>query len=179
MPAPPRRPRSINATCLPKYAACAAAFSPAGPEPITIRSNCSTAVPTANLPRYSQIYFPYSRSFCCVPLSSPIVNQIRDERRPSCLVTCTQSRAVVAVKIFVEQMQIAPVRIFLKLLRSAVDGPPSVGAATKQSDHAFRQFPRHLPRRQRAPFAVCHRHCEFRPERFAEFAERFDQQKRR
>ena len=32
------RPRSIRATLLPKYAACAAPFSPAGPEPITTRS---------------------------------------------------------------------------------------------------------------------------------------------
>src|SRR5207302_2684556 len=37
--APPRTgSRSMMATRLPKYAACAAPFSPAGPEPITIKS---------------------------------------------------------------------------------------------------------------------------------------------
>src|SRR5580658_1971348 len=41
--APPRMSlHSMSATRLPKYAACAAPFSPAGPEPITIRSNAST-----------------------------------------------------------------------------------------------------------------------------------------
>ena len=34
--------RSTSATLLPKYAACAAPFSPAGPEPITTRSKRST-----------------------------------------------------------------------------------------------------------------------------------------
>src|SRR5579871_6735754 len=33
--------RSMTATRLPKYAACAPAFSPAGPQPMTIRSNWS------------------------------------------------------------------------------------------------------------------------------------------
>src|SRR5271154_1184058 len=33
--------RSIIATRLPKYAACAPAFSPAGPQPITIKSKSS------------------------------------------------------------------------------------------------------------------------------------------
>src|SRR6476661_4755232 len=33
--------RSMMQTFLPKYAACAAPFSPAGPAPITTRSKCS------------------------------------------------------------------------------------------------------------------------------------------
>src|SRR5258708_14255552 len=49
VPAPPgSAARSIAATRLPKYAACAAAFSPAGPMPITMRSNSSIS---ADLPR--------------------------------------------------------------------------------------------------------------------------------
>src|SRR5437588_6549257 len=43
--APPRTTsRSIRATLLPKYAACAAPFSPAGPEPMTMRSYMAALV---------------------------------------------------------------------------------------------------------------------------------------
>ncbi len=43
-PAPPTAGAfSMMATFFPKYAACAAPFSPAGPEPMTIRSKCSTS----------------------------------------------------------------------------------------------------------------------------------------
>src|SRR5882672_9372235 len=40
--------------------------------------------------------------------------------------TGAETRAVVAVKILVEQQQIAPVRIVLELPRPAVDGPVAV-----------------------------------------------------
>src|SRR5205085_7299771 len=43
--APPRTgSRSMRATRLPKNAACAAPFSPAGPEPMTIRSNMTSVL---------------------------------------------------------------------------------------------------------------------------------------
>ena len=39
--------------------------------------------------------------------------------------------AVVAMEIFIEQDEIAPVRILLKLFRTAVDGTPTIGPAQK------------------------------------------------
>src|SRR5215469_16856264 len=50
MQLPPGTPaRSMTATRLPKYAACAPAFSPAGPQPMTIRSKESIRSPLLRL----------------------------------------------------------------------------------------------------------------------------------
>src|SRR4051794_17095336 len=55
--------------------------------------------------------------------TSPFVDEIGDEARPAGLVIRAESGTVVAVEVFVEQQQIAPVRILLELLRAAVDAP--------------------------------------------------------
>src|SRR5688572_14090858 len=59
------------------------------------------------------------------------VEQGRDQTRPSRLVAGPEPRAVVAVKIFEKQDQIAPVRIVLKLRCTAVYRPLSVLVAEK------------------------------------------------
>src|ERR1700745_3796215 len=43
-----------------------------------------------------------------------------DQTRPTGLMACSQSGAVVAMEIFKEQDVIAPVRIFLKFLRTSI-----------------------------------------------------------
>src|SRR5579864_1700704 len=84
MHAPPTTDsRSISATRLPKYAACAAPFSPAGPEPITTKSNCS-AVGVIAFPECSGGILPErpllrvfriatlaaARAYCFAPLTA-------------------------------------------------------------------------------------------------------------
>ena len=55
--------------------------------------------------------------------ASEEINQHRDTSRPTGLVTGAEPGAVVPVEVFVEQDQIAPVRIVLELVRPAVDRP--------------------------------------------------------
>src|SRR5437867_7544147 len=52
-------------------------------------------------------------------------DQLRDEPGPTRLVARTQARAVIPVKVFVEQQIILPVRIGLKFLRPTVHRPPA------------------------------------------------------
>src|SRR6516165_2757313 len=45
----------------------------------------------------------------------------------------TQSRAVLAVEVLVEQDVVTPVRIFLELLRSSIDRAPAAGVTKKDA----------------------------------------------
>ena len=60
-----------------------------------------------------------------------------------------QAGAGVAVKILVEEQQVAPMRVFLKHAHVAKHRPPAVGSAREEADEAVRDFPRHVARRQR------------------------------
>jgi hypothetical protein len=51
----------------------------------------------------------------------------RYDPSPSSLMAGSEPCAVVPVEIFVEKNVILPMLIFLKLLSSAIDGPPPVG----------------------------------------------------
>src|SRR5215469_7786486 len=51
------------------------------------------------------------------------LNQFSDQARPSSLVARSQARAIVPVKIFVEQNVVSPVRIGLKLLGVSIHRP--------------------------------------------------------
>jgi hypothetical protein len=52
--------------------------------------------------------------------------------------TCTNARPVVAVEVLVKLDVIAPVRVLLKLLRAAIDGPAAVLAALEHAREAAR-----------------------------------------
>src|SRR3954470_7239040 len=85
------------------------------------------------------------------------MHQPRDDSRPPGLMARPETRAVVAVEVLVEQEQIAPVRIGLKLRRSSVDGAMSVAVAQEDGGEAARDFlrdliERHLPARSRGTF---------------------------
>src|SRR4051794_28969854 len=66
--------------------------------------------------------------------STEEVHPESDGAGPTGLVTRAETRAVVAVEIFVEQDEVAPVRIVLKLCRSAVYRPVAVCVA---QEHLF------------------------------------------
>ena len=53
-------------------------------------------------------------------------------------------RAVIAVKIFMEEDQITPVLILLKLLRSPIEGPASIRSPQKNVDETARQLGCHF-----------------------------------
>ena len=55
-----------------------------------------------------------------------LLNQFGDNCRPSGLMAGTDTRAIVAMEIFIEQNKVAPVRIGLKFFRAAVHRPASL-----------------------------------------------------
>ena len=60
------------------------------------------------------------------------VHDNSDRAGPPCLVAGAETCPIVAVEIFVEQDQVAPVRIFLELLRASVHRPPAVRVAKER-----------------------------------------------
>src|SRR5687768_4110529 len=76
--------------------------------------------------------------------ASPLVDQVRHQSGPAGLVVRAETGAVVAVEIFVEQQQVAPVLVVLELLRAAVDRTRAVLAAGEQADHPVGHVAPHL-----------------------------------
>jgi hypothetical protein len=60
----------------------------------------------------------------------------------------SDSGAVVAMKIFVEENQIPPVRILLELFCRAVDRPPALFIAKKNIAQTTGNLISHLPQRE-------------------------------
>ena len=69
-----------------------------------------------------------------VGLFPALLQQLRNQRRPAGLMAGAESRAVVAVEIFVEQHVIAEMRIALKFLRAAKDRPPPCSSRRNRCD---------------------------------------------
>ena len=60
-------------------------------------------------------------------LFATLLQEFGHQRGPTRLVTGADAGTVIAVKIFVEQDQITPMRIVLKRFRTAVDRPAAIG----------------------------------------------------
>ena len=54
-------------------------------------------------------------------LFAALLEEFGDQGGPAGLMTGANTRTVVTVKVFIEQQQVAPVRILLELLRAAID----------------------------------------------------------
>jgi len=52
-----------------------------------------------------------------------LLNEFGEQARPTRLVVCAQSSPVIAVKIFVEEQQVAPVRVILERRDFPVERP--------------------------------------------------------
>lgn len=70
-------------------------------------------------------------------LFTVLLEQLCDERGPAGLVACTDARAVISVKVFVEGDQVAPVRIGLKSRGAPKDRAASVSVKQKNSRKAL------------------------------------------
>src|SRR5205085_10468649 len=68
--------------------------------------------------------------------SSPLVNQRGDEARPARLVRGAEAHARVAVEVFVEEQEVAPVRVFLTFAVPAVHGPAAFSVAREDAYEA-------------------------------------------
>src|SRR5712692_10107818 len=78
-------------------------------------------------------------------LFSTLLQQLRDQAGPASLVAGTDAGAVVTMKILVEEDEILPVRVALKLLRATVDRSPTVRAVQKDARETAGEFCRDLP----------------------------------
>src|SRR5262249_60185486 len=104
-----------------------------------------------------------------------LFEQLRDDRRPSRLVTRAETLARVAVEVLVEEDQVAPVRVGLKALTRAVH---RTAAHPSQEDRRQtpRQLDRDVPERHHPPGPGGALHGEAVAEVIVEFLDRLDQQ---
>src|SRR5215510_4182407 len=75
-----------------------------------------------------------------------LLDQFGNQPGPASLVAGAKSRAVVAVEIFEEENQVAPVFIALKLFDRAVNGSASGLIAQEEVDQAPRQLLADVPK---------------------------------
>src|ERR1700722_16486595 len=78
-------------------------------------------------------------------LLAALLDQFRHQPRPSGLMIRAESSAVVAVKIFVKQNQILPVRIISEDVCPAIPRPPPIFTTQEKLNQPPRYFPRHMP----------------------------------
>ena len=74
-----------------------------------------------------------------------LLDQFRDQGGPARLMAGTDAGAVVAVKIFVERDEIAPMIIALELFRPAEDRPAAGVVTQKDSRQPLRNLAGHIP----------------------------------
>src|SRR5438132_2022650 len=101
---------------------------------------------------------------------APFVYQRGNQCAPTRLMRSSYTRAVVAVKILVEQNVIAPVRIFLKFLRSAVHGATTRFISGEDANHTIGQLSGHLSQSHLAARVAGKRDAEMRAICRAEFS---------
>ena len=75
------------------------------------------------------------------------IHEEGDQAGPPRLVAGSQPRSVVAVEVFVEQDEVAPVRIFLELLRPSIYRPPAILVAQESARQPALNLFRHLEQR--------------------------------
>src|SRR3982750_4095429 len=84
----------------------------------------------------------FERPFC--RCRGEQMHRARDDSRPSGLMAGAEPRAVVAVEVFVEQQQVAPVRVLLELCRRAVDRPAAIRVLGEDAGQPPRNLLGHL-----------------------------------
>jgi hypothetical protein len=73
-----------------------------------------------------------------IPLLAQLLNQLRHQSRPSRLMASSNSRAIIAVEILIEQHQLAPVRVVLKLVSSPINRTISGGISQESLSNSLR-----------------------------------------
>src|SRR5256885_14396269 len=88
--------------------------------------------------------FPYTTLFRSLLRIARLLKQFRHQSGPSGLMVCAHSGAKVAIEIFVELDQVAPVRVILKNLVASVHRTPAVPAARSEEHTSELQSPCNL-----------------------------------
>src|SRR5262245_17876970 len=79
------------------------------------------------------------------------IEKASNQTSPAGLMTSAEPRAIITVEVFVEEYQIAPVRIFLKRTWFAIDRPPVVFIAQKTARQPAGDFLGHFEERHVSP----------------------------
>src|ERR1043166_5035994 len=117
-----------------------------------------------------------SARFCGARLLPALLQQLRDEPRPAGLVAGSDARAVVAVEVLVEEDQVAPVWVTLKLLGPAVDGTAPGVVAEEDAREAPRDLAGDRPQVEHGAGAGRARDLERIAVEVVELLERLDQE---
>src|SRR6516225_7463454 len=75
-----------------------------------------------------------------------LLDHLGHKSGPPSLVACSNSRAVIAMKVFMELNEVAPLRVALKFAQTAVDGPAPRVISKENPDKAAREFGRYFPK---------------------------------
>src|SRR5229473_1678676 len=84
-----------------------------------------------------------SRIIASGTLLTALFDQFCDQAGPAGLMACADPGAIVAMKVFVEKDEVAPVRIALKELGATRHGPPPVRIPPKEPRRGFRRLVLH------------------------------------
>jgi hypothetical protein len=76
---------------------------------------------------------------------SALLDQLGYKSGPPGLVTCSNPRAVITMKVFMELNEVAPVRIALKFVQTAVNGPASRVISKEDPDKPAREIGCYFP----------------------------------
>ena len=113
------------------------------------------------------------------PRGGPLVDQVRDEGRPACLVRRANPRAIVPVEMLVEEELITPERVGLELPGASPDRTTPVLVLEKDVDHPSRHVRRYLPEARRALVTAGRRQPVLGSERGAKLAQALHDEERR
>src|SRR2546425_12166677 len=105
-----------------------------------------------------------------------LLEQLGDQRGPARLVAGADAGTVVAVKVFVEEDQVLPVRVALELFGPAVDRAPTLGVAQEDAREPARELRGNLPQVEPPIAAGGKRDCERVAVEMVELLQRLDQQ---
>src|SRR5215471_8016604 len=76
---------------------------------------------------------------------SALLDQLGHKSGPPSLVACSNSRAVITMKVFMELNEVAPVRIALKFARAAVEWPAPRVISEENPDKPAREIGCYFP----------------------------------
>src|SRR6266568_1023864 len=105
-----------------------------------------------------------------------LLQEIRHQARPTCLVTGPNPCTVIAVEVFVEQQQIAPVRIVLEFLYTTMNWPATGFIPQENVGQAAGKFRCYFIQREQLARACRKLHFQLVSIEVVEYFERLDNQ---
>src|ERR1700730_2437166 len=144
---------------------------------VTSHSRDSATSKSPQISRPNFIFTVLALASAQLPLFTALLDQFRHQPRPSSLMTRANSGTVVAVKVFVKQHQIFPVRIILEKLHPAGRRPPAIFAAQEDPNQPPRYLSGHMPQVKFAARACRKLHLEVLTVIVMKLLQRLDEQK--